>query len=71
MPTPEPTPEPTPAPTSDDGHNNNTFPLYGIILIAVFGGLVFLWGCYFLIKNYASTKKGPQNKPLTRQTLFF
>ena len=64
--------DPTPAP--DDSGEDDTFPVYGIVLIAVFGGLVVFGVIYYVIGKYAvkkNSKEGRQDNPALGQTLIF
>ena len=62
----------TPAP--DDSDDDDTFPVYGIVLIAVFGGLAVSGVIYYVIGKYAvkkNSKEGRQDNPASGQTLIF
>ena len=60
--------------TPDENDDDDTFPVYGIVLLAVFGGTAVIGGGYYLIRKYSvqrNSKGDGQNKPATGQTLIF
>ena len=57
----------------EDGDEDDTFPVYGIVLIAVFGGLVVSGVIYYVIGKLqqSGTKAPEQSKRELGQTLIF
>ena len=57
----------------EDGDEDDTFPVYGIVLIAVFGGLAVSGVIYYVIRKLqqSGTKAPEQSKREPDQTLIF